>query len=556
MDPLVNRAIQLLEKGDQSLRQICYKLTENSNLSWETLRTRVKRAMKQKEKKHGNRLLSDLDELVLVGILLAFDSASMPLSRGALLEIVRSCFIHDDQWDGSSWFRRFISQHSEYISHIATKGLDLARVSIPSVDNIDGFIRCFENLMEQYPFVPELVINGDESPVDAMKAKPSKALVNANVKKHCTIDSPRDSIRTILPFVSAAGSVWMVVYIFKAKSSKNNSTIQPIYLSSTSTKKRGTWPTYYATTDKGFITEELWKDIMKVLLSLLKPYQHGRPVLLILDRHTTHLSVQTIKDALEQQVHSLFIPAHTTHFLQPLDDAVTGAFKNSIKRYKQKQIFSHVLHREAPVAVLQNITEEAANEALKPATIRAAFRNTGLWPFNPSLIRQRTNQALAQPENPRSDSLDDKIVAHASNVVNRLLKLHIPIKQQQVSGMAEKNKLYSGEELLEYYRKREEEAERQRQDEEKKRNERQERKRKKEEDNNRQQKSRKRSKLENEEEKKLTATLKESMTCKLCTRRYRGGQDWWTCDICQSYRLCHEHCFDVDAIEQHRQVCK
>jgi hypothetical protein len=49
MDPLVNRAIQLLEKGDQSLRQICYKLTENSNLSWETLRTRVKRAMKQKK---------------------------------------------------------------------------------------------------------------------------------------------------------------------------------------------------------------------------------------------------------------------------------------------------------------------------------------------------------------------------------------------------------------------------------------------------------------------------------------------------------------------------
>jgi hypothetical protein len=259
---------------------------------------------------------------------------------------------------------------------------------------------------------------------------------------------------------------------------------------------------------------------------------------------------------LEQQVHSLFIPAHTIHFLRPLDDAVTGAFKNSIKRYKQKQIFSYVLRREAPVAMLQNIAEEAENEALKPVTIRAAFRNTGLWPFNPSLIRQHTNQALAQPENPHSDSLDDKIVARASNVVNRLLKLHIPIKQQQVSGMAEKNKLYSGEELLEYHHKREEEAERQQQDEEKKRNERQERKKKKEKDNNRQQKSRKRSKLENEEEQKLTATLKESTTCKLCTRRYRGGQDWWTCDICQSYRLCHKHCFDGAAIEQHRQVCK
>jgi hypothetical protein len=238
-----------------------------------------------------------------------------------------------------------------------------------------------------------------------------------------------------------------------------------------------------------------------------------------------------------------------------LDDAVTGAFKNSIKRYKQKQIFSHVLRREAPVAMLQNIAEEAENEALKPATIRAAFRNTGLWPFNPSLIHQRTNQALAQPENPRSDSLNDKIVARASNVVNRLLKLHIPIKQQ-ISRMAEENKLYSGGELLEYYRKREEEAERQRQDEKKKRKERQERKRKKEKDNNQRQESRKRSKLENEEVKKLTAALKESTTCKLCTRRYRGGRDWRTCNICQGYRLCYKHCFDEAAIEQHRQVCK
>jgi hypothetical protein len=112
MDPLVNRAIQLLEKGDQSLRQICYKLTEKSNLSWETLRTRVQHTIKQKEK-HGNHLLSDLDELVLVGILLAFDFASISLPCGALLEIVRFCFIHDDHWDGSSSFRRFISFRSQ-----------------------------------------------------------------------------------------------------------------------------------------------------------------------------------------------------------------------------------------------------------------------------------------------------------------------------------------------------------------------------------------------------------------------------------------------------------
>jgi hypothetical protein len=108
------------------------------------------------------------------------------------------------------------------------------------------------------------------------------------------------------------------------------------------------------------VNEVLWNEIMKQLFMLLTPHQHGRPVLLILDRHTTHLSVESINNALKQYVYPLYVPAYITYFLQPLDDAVTGAFKASIKKYKQEQILSHILHHETPVAVLQNITEKAA----------------------------------------------------------------------------------------------------------------------------------------------------------------------------------------------------
>jgi hypothetical protein len=125
---------------------------------------------------------------------------------------------------------------------------------------------------------------------------------------------------------------------------------------------------------------------MKQLLMLLTPLQHDRPVFLILDRHTTHLSVESINNALKQDVYTLYVPAHTTHCLQPLDDAVTGAFKASIKGYKQEQILSHILHHETPVAVLQNITEKAVKDALQSATIQGSFRNTALWPFDSSKI--------------------------------------------------------------------------------------------------------------------------------------------------------------------------
>jgi hypothetical protein len=121
MDLLVDQIIKLFEDSNTLLRQICQKITEDTNLSWETLRTHVKRAMQPKEKAHGNQLLTDLNELALVGTSLTFDFASIPLSHNALLEIVCSCFLHNDQWDGSFWFRGFLSRHSNRLTHIHTQ---------------------------------------------------------------------------------------------------------------------------------------------------------------------------------------------------------------------------------------------------------------------------------------------------------------------------------------------------------------------------------------------------------------------------------------------------
>ena len=44
-----------------------------------------------------------------------------------------------------------------------------------------------------------------------------------------------------------------------------------------------------------------------------------RPVILLLDNHSSHLSLRAIRLAVENNVHMITIPAHTSHFLQPLD---------------------------------------------------------------------------------------------------------------------------------------------------------------------------------------------------------------------------------------------
>ena len=44
-----------------------------------------------------------------------------------------------------------------------------------------------------------------------------------------------------------------------------------------------------------------------------------RPVLLVMDNHISHVSIQTIEAAIENDILLVGFPGHTTHILQPLD---------------------------------------------------------------------------------------------------------------------------------------------------------------------------------------------------------------------------------------------
>ena len=51
----------------------------------------------------------------------------------------------------------------------------------------------------------------------------------------------------------------------------------------------------------------------------------SRPVVLIHDGHASHVSVELNELARANNIHLLFLPAHTSHILQPLD---LGVFKS------------------------------------------------------------------------------------------------------------------------------------------------------------------------------------------------------------------------------------
>lgn len=105
-----------------------------------------------------------------------------------------------------------------------------------------------------------------------------------------------------------------------------------------------------------------------------------KPVILFVDGHRTHISMQVSTLCEDAGVILYLLPPNTTHILQPAD---VGAFK-PLKHYWRQQVVD--FQRQNPNSVVRRrnvapLLEKALNKIPKSAIING-FKATGLYPFN------------------------------------------------------------------------------------------------------------------------------------------------------------------------------
>lgn len=79
----------------------------------------------------------------------------------------------------------------------------------------------------------------------------------------------------------------------------------------------------YKCSDKGWITENLFVEWFENLF-LVETANIPRPLLLIMDNLSAHISIKVIELAQKHQVILMCLPPNTTHALQPLDVTTFG----------------------------------------------------------------------------------------------------------------------------------------------------------------------------------------------------------------------------------------
>ena len=112
----------------------------------------------------------------------------------------------------------------------------------------------------------------------------------------------------------------------------------------------------------------------------------GKPRVLIVDGHSSHYTADFIRYARENNIIVLGYPPHCTHALQGLDVVCFAKMKDKWK----KEITAHEEKTLKPVGKSDflGVFGRAYNAAFTPDTVKAAFKVTGIVPFNRNAISE------------------------------------------------------------------------------------------------------------------------------------------------------------------------
>lgn len=149
--------------------------------------------------------------------------------------------------------------------------------------------------------------------------------------------------------------------------------------------------------------------------------------MIIFDRHSAHLSPDSIVTLLENNIQPLLLPAHMTHVMQPLDDVPFATFKRILAEMKREQTAQHVQRRERPNNIIQQVVVEAFTASFTENVIRSAFERTGIWPLNENMILECAKEVLPSTEKSTELSLQEEIV----EMCKQQIQLNKPCRREK-----------------------------------------------------------------------------------------------------------------------------
>jgi len=272
----------------------------------------------------------------------------------------------------NGWWERFSKRHPK-ITLRAAVPLSLARAIASDGAVVSKYFDMLEECLRQNDIFdkPGNIFNCDET---GLPLNPTclKVVDKVGTKHPSYITSGSKSQITVLACTSATGYAIPPFVIYDRKTLNVKLT-------------EGEVPgTLYGLSHNGWMNSDLFYHWF--LRHFLEYVPRSRPLILLLDGHSSHYCPSTIRLAAENGIILFALPPHTTHITQPLDKGCFAPLKvvwrqvchdfcsknpgRTVSRYDFSRLFSKTWYK-----------------AMSAGNIVASFKVTGVYPFNRSAIK-------------------------------------------------------------------------------------------------------------------------------------------------------------------------
>ena len=270
------------------------------------------------------------------------------------------------------WWNSFRRRHPE-LSIRKAEGLGYPRTVAFDPVVINRYYDMLESTLKTNDLwdFPAQIFNCDET---GMPLNPGTTKVAAlkGTKHPYQITSGNKTHITVLACTSAAGYAMPPMVIFDRRTLKPELTLGEVS------------GTFYGLSDNGWMDAELFQEWFAN--HFLRYAPSARPLLLLLDGHSSHYQPAMVRMAAEEKIIVFCLPPHTTHVAQPLDN---GPFA-SLKRYWQEVCREFMVQNPGKVVTRFEFSRlfcKAYTKAMTIHTITESFRSTGVFPFNRHVLQ-------------------------------------------------------------------------------------------------------------------------------------------------------------------------
>ena len=275
---------------------------------------------------------------------------------------------------GKKWLKFFFWCHPE-VRVKRAHNLSVNRAMCANPATIQKFFKQYQDMLKELKIEsPQQIWNCDETGcVDVPKER--DVVGETGIEVVTIVSKKQGETSTALTFANAMGQCVPPLIIHKGgKVPKDWEQGAPVGV-------------MVRASPTGWINRNLFLEYATRWVRWLKSWKLlDLPHLLLLDAHKSHVyNLCFIQLMIEMDIHVLAIPPHTSHKVQPLDNAPFANFKTAWNVNLLQYLFQSV-GCGMPKMDFFIVFWPSWKKAMTVANIQAGFRQTGIYPFNPNVI--------------------------------------------------------------------------------------------------------------------------------------------------------------------------